>query len=629
MLTTQIFTNQLRDFFRNKDNKLCFILGAGASTASGIASGADLANRWSNELKDYHTEQEISEWKAKVGFDDKRIPAFYSQLFSFRYEGKTQRQNGIEFINAEIEKGRPGFGYTVFAQVLAKTQHNVIITTNFDTLSEESLYIYTDKRPQVISHENLAAYAVPSSTRPLVLKIHRDRFMDPINDSEGTSDLKEEWKRALQAVFNNYLPIVIGYGGNDGSLMNYLLEGIEPRTGLYWCVRGKEPDNPLIKQVVERHNGDFVNISSFDHLMCQFISLFSEAGVAPIHLDLEKLWKERSDQFGEDFAKYAKETSDTRTPEENTQLKKIAEDFDPTDWVYWELQASAETDVEQQLAIYKEGIVKVPLSFELYNNRGIAYRKKGQYDQAITDYTEAIRLQPDYAQAHYNRGNAYRKKGQYDQAITDYTEAIRLKPDSANAYNNRGYAYHNKGQHDQAITDYTESIRLEPDYAEAYYNRGTAYGNKGRYDQAITDYTEAIRLKPDYAEAYNNRGNAYGKKGQYDQAITDYTEAIRLKPDYADAYYNRGVAYYNNGQYDQAITDYTEAIRLKPDDADAHYNRGLVYELKADKKEGDQQALYQLAIDDYDKALQLKPDLELAKTNLARAKQKLKDLLQE
>ena len=62
-----------------------------------------------------------------------------------------------------------------------------------------------------------------------------------------------------------------------------------------------------------------------------------------------------------------------------------------------------------------------------YNNRGVAYDHKGDYDRAIQDYEQAIKLMPGFAQAYFNRGNAYLGKSQYAQAIDDYNQAIRLK----------------------------------------------------------------------------------------------------------------------------------------------------------------------------------------------------------
>ncbi|MGA2468126.1 MAG: tetratricopeptide repeat protein, partial [Thermodesulfobacteriota bacterium] len=87
---------------------------------------------------------------------------------------------------------------------------------------------------------------------------------------------------------------------------------------------------------------------------------------------------------------------------------------------------------------------------EFYNNRGMAYRDKGQYDQAISDFNKALEINSKYAYAYNNRGMAYRDKGQYDQAISDYNKALEINPKYAYAYNNRGIAYGDKGQYDRA-----------------------------------------------------------------------------------------------------------------------------------------------------------------------------------
>jgi lipoprotein NlpI len=63
-----------------------------------------------------------------------------------------------------------------------------------------------------------------------------------------------------------------------------------------------------------------------------------------------------------------------------------------------------------------------------YNNRGIAYRNKGLYDQAIADYSRAIDLMPKFVIAYIDRGNAYYDKGLYALAETDFAKAIELDP---------------------------------------------------------------------------------------------------------------------------------------------------------------------------------------------------------
>ncbi|MGZ3359550.1 MAG: tetratricopeptide repeat protein, partial [Xanthobacteraceae bacterium] len=75
------------------------------------------------------------------------------------------------------------------------------------------------------------------------------------------------------------------------------------------------------------------------------------------------------------------------------------------------------------------------------------------------------------ATAFNNRGVAYKYKGEYERALDDYDHAILLNPDFANAYNNRGVIHRIKGEYDLAIRDYNQSISLDRTIPATYYNR--------------------------------------------------------------------------------------------------------------------------------------------------------------
>ena len=62
----------------------------------------------------------------------------------------------------------------------------------------------------------------------------------------------------------------------------------------------------------------------------------------------------------------------------------------------------------------------------IYNTRGSAYGRNGQYDQAIRDFNQSIRLNPDDPLAFTNRGIAYTLLNEATRAIQDYDQASRL-----------------------------------------------------------------------------------------------------------------------------------------------------------------------------------------------------------
>ena len=130
--------------------------------------------------------------------------------------------------------------------------------------------------------------------------------------------------------------------------------------------------------------------------------------------------------------------------------------------------------------------------------------KQRQYEEAIKHYTEAIKLKPDVVKAHNNRGVAYRYRGDFDYAIKDYNTAIELQPDDAEAYYNRGTAYAHKGDFDYAIRDFTEAIRRNPDYAKAYCNRGEALLHLKEWEKAKSDLITARDMGVDIIDSFHN-----------------------------------------------------------------------------------------------------------------------------
>lgn len=167
-----------------------------------------------------------------------------------------------------------------------------------------------------------------------------------------------------------------------------------------------------------------------------------------------------------------------------------------------------------------------------YDNRGIAYGRKGQFDRAIQDHDQAIRLDPSYAKAFLNRGDAHDSKGQYVRALEDYDQAIRLDPSNAYAWNNRCLTRAIVGRLDQALADCNESLRLVPDDPDHLDSRGLVHLMASRLDAAIADYDAVLRLDPKHAHALYGRGIARQRKGDAAGAA-DIAAAVEIQADIA------------------------------------------------------------------------------------------------
>lgn len=516
--------------------RFCFILGSGASAESGIPTGSTLEMQWMDCLmgkmgdrgmppmdadetrkiaaalfKEKAVEHEFGEIeKAWLRAKKESIPIpskYYFDIYKLRFHGNPRQ--GYNYLEKIMELCAPSLGYHTLAMLLTESsQHNLVITTNFDSLVEDALFLYTNKRPLVVSHESLADYMEANIQRPIVAKVHRGLMYAPFNSPETTQELKPEWQSALRRAFDIYTPVVIGYAGGDHSLMSFLQqESTSMRNGVYWCYRGKPAPANLpdaaIQKFVEDRNGYFVAIDGFDALMVELGKTMYGDAIRPRHTE-EKL----------------KKTHDERVRKYNEQWDQLNENPE-TKEALQAMNAAEQKESEQR---EKEK----SLTAQDYFRRGFRATEEGRKEDAVNEYTEAIKLDPDYIPAYNNRGNLYRDLNEHEKAFKDFNKAIELDPLYAKAYNNRGLLYQDLRDRENALQDYNKAIELNPAYAVAYRNRGLLYVELEELDKAVEDYTQAIQQDPKYKRAYLSRANAYDALGQKELAEADRKTAAGL-----------------------------------------------------------------------------------------------------
>jgi len=88
----------------------------------------------------------------------------------------------------------------------------------------------------------------------------------------------------------------------------------------------------------------------------------------------------------------------------------------------------------------------------------------------ISDCTKALELNSTLSEAYNNRGAAYARKGQYDQAISDFNKVLELNPNSAETYYNRAAAYYFKREYEKSWEDVEKAqslgIGISPEFLD-------------------------------------------------------------------------------------------------------------------------------------------------------------------
>jgi tetratricopeptide (TPR) repeat protein len=85
---------------------------------------------------------------------------------------------------------------------------------------------------------------------------------------------------------------------------------------------------------------------------------------------------------------------------------------------------------------------------------------------AVRAFARSIQLNPTYERAYVNRGLAYERLGNVQQAIEDYRRAIFVNPDDAKVYYLRGLAFKRLGMTAEAVADIKKAAGLR--YRPAY-----------------------------------------------------------------------------------------------------------------------------------------------------------------
>lgn len=234
---------------------------------------------------------------------------------------------------------------------------------------------------------------------------------------------------------------------------------------------------------------------------------------------------------------------------------------------------------------------------KFFNERGVGYFRKKEWDLALSDFSEAIKINPRDNVLWANRADTYRNKKEFNLALDDSKRSIELNPKNKRNYYVRGLIYYDQNNYDFAIPEFGEAIKLDPKYDEAFYYRARSLFLKKDYKAAIPDFSKSISLDPKYAPTWFYRGLSYERLDDLDQALKDYNQAIAIDDGHGSARHNRGMIKLGRGDYDGAIEDFTVSIRTSADEI-THNSRGVAYRNKGE---------FSLAMNDFNEAIRFDP----------------------
>lgn len=273
------------------NGEIDLFLGAGASVGSGLPTGNTLT--WLFKKIMYCEENNVSPEKYKdvylpstqtilqKYFDDKgtfpplNSPEEYSHYFKECFPIPLARK---AFIEEQVSNKNPSLGYLCLADLICTDKIKNIWTTNFDSLSETAVNIIDPlKDILVCSSANKDSISNFNANTPCICKLHGDFKYDTLqNTSEELQNLENELQNYWLKSMDNQGLVVIGYSGNDDSIMSFLSDNICNKSfiskGLFWTIlKGTRPSEK-VKELVEKAKkagkiAEIVEIDGFDDFL--------------------------------------------------------------------------------------------------------------------------------------------------------------------------------------------------------------------------------------------------------------------------------------------------------------------------------------------------------------------------
>ncbi|MCS6851435.1 MAG: tetratricopeptide repeat protein [Gemmataceae bacterium] len=170
-----------------------------------------------------------------------------------------------------------------------------------------------------------------------------------------------------------------------------------------------------------------------------------------------------------------------------------------------------------------------------HRNLGLAYLRRGRWDDAEGQLQAALALDPEMAGPQYFLGEVHLKRGEWAQAEERFRRAAACRPEAALPHNGLGLVALKQGRFAEAERAFAEAVRRRPQWAEAHSNRGLALWWQGETAAAVVACGHAVMLDPETAAYHRNLAMAQLTAGRAAEAAASFDRAGQLQPGWVTA----------------------------------------------------------------------------------------------
>lgn len=487
-----------------------------------------MTERWLPRLREIRgiDGENYDEWASSEfsDYDPAKPELIYGAVMEELFIQPEARQREVE----ELCDGRlPSFGYAVLAALLGRRDglFNVALTTNFDDLIADAMYVFTEARPLVIHDELLAGFIRPTRLRPLVVKVHGDHRLSPRNTETETKDLKRGISEGIGNLLHDRGVIFVGYGGNDTGIAE-LLASLPAKAlplGVWWA-SSSEPDG-VLRDWLEERGAIWVQSPGFDELMLLFKSEFEVPN--PTSTKFDQIFDSYLSTY-RDLEKQVIQIPDSDPQASSLKDAAARSEASTEGWARAYLQAARAEDDDpgQAEEILKEAMAEFPDVVQLPNSLSRLALEQTHYEDALHWSQRAMAINPDARRARLVRAQALSVSGRTGEAFELYRGLIEADPNDPVPRVFLGIYLVRDGSHSDAEQEFDRLVELDADKSRTLV--GLLADELGVHDQAAALHERAIKEEPENGAAHTYYAQCLMFLGRRDEALEEIETARRL-----------------------------------------------------------------------------------------------------
>jgi tetratricopeptide (TPR) repeat protein len=228
----------------------------------------------------------------------------------------------------------------------------------------------------------------------------------------------------------------------------------------------------------------------------------------------------------------------------------------------------------------KDPSLKNNSSWEIMETDADFCLTQDNFDCALFLYNKLILKFPDSAKYYYKRSLAFQKKNDYKQSISDISRAIVLS-DSLNYeyFYSRGLIYYKNDEYEPARDDFHKAVQLNKNCGNCYNFLGSSLGALFEGKQAVEAFRKSIAANRSKLEYRINLAIEYIKQNEYDSSLVVLNEAIKVDNTQYLLFFYRAVVFYETEKFEQGDVDLIHALKLHENTVTLCYEQIKQYKL--------------------------------------------------